>query len=94
MSSKMRYTMVDEQMLSVSGVRPGDCSGLGWPYIAAAMLEAATADDEGSGPRQLEQLTSNVGRQDTPRIGSPTQRRQQTRRLSGYPVKRTCIDVE
>ena len=42
-------------MLSVSSVHPADCPGLGWPSIVAAMLEAATPDDEGSDPRQLEQ---------------------------------------
>ncbi|KAI0235498.1 hypothetical protein LSAT2_013981, partial [Lamellibrachia satsuma] len=73
MSSKTQDTMMDDKMLSASGVRPSDCPGLGWPSIVAAMLEAATPDDEGSGPRQLEQPTSNVGGYNTPRIGSPTQ---------------------
>ena len=86
--------MMDDHMLSVSSVHPADCPGPGWPSFVAAMLEATTLDDEGSGPKQLEQPTSNVGEQDTPRTGSPVQCFQQTHRQSGYPVKWTCIQVE
>ena len=87
--------MMDDQVLSASEhTSRWNCPGPGWPSVVAVMLEAATPDDAGSGPRQLEQPTSNVRGQDTPRTGSPTQRSQQTRRLSGDPDKRTCIEVE